>query len=111
MPLSRKFTFECEGLASVLRVIYERVRVNCVYGLRDTRVRNVLVMSANKVACASTIACASHVASACVGEYDYVCIKTLYSYTIGCNLTKRLIRDSTCSMVTLGLGKKSFCKT
>ena len=63
----------------------------------------MLIISTSKIACASMIVCVSHVASACVGECDYVhvCNKMLYSYTIGCNLTKCLVRNSTCSMVTL----------
>ena len=37
VPLSRKLTIECEGLASVLRVIYEHACVTSVYCLWHTR--------------------------------------------------------------------------
>ena len=44
VALSRKFTHESERLASRARVICERARVARGCSLRDTRVRNVLIM-------------------------------------------------------------------
>ena len=43
VALSRKFTCECEGLPSNVRVICERTRVAREYNWRYTRVRNVLI--------------------------------------------------------------------